>query len=263
MRSFIRYWSSKPPFQGESALETIAQVKDRVLDPPSSHGRRIDHDLETICLKCLEKEPGKAVRLGRSGGPGPGAMAPRRTDRRTAGGGRLSRAWRWWRRNPALVVLGGATAASLVLLLAGAGAGSLLLWREKGITQHALELEQVQRHRAESSATEAEQHGREAVKRLHDSMAGTTDVLFQLSSPKWSRVPELRQLRVRQMETAIRYHERSIKEYTDNPALQSELAAGIPPGCCLWRLVRAFRIQRTAGQGRGHPRGEGGSSTGR
>ena len=51
--------AGKPPFQGDSVLETIAQVKDRALDPPSSHGRRIDRDLETICLKCLEKEPGR------------------------------------------------------------------------------------------------------------------------------------------------------------------------------------------------------------
>ena len=56
---FYTILSGKPPFQGESAMETIAQVKDRVLDPPSSHGRRIDRDLETICLKCLEKEPGR------------------------------------------------------------------------------------------------------------------------------------------------------------------------------------------------------------
>src|SRR5262249_27222562 len=51
--------SGRPPFQGDSALETIAQVRDRAPDPPSRHGRRIDRDLETICLKCLEKEPAR------------------------------------------------------------------------------------------------------------------------------------------------------------------------------------------------------------
>jgi hypothetical protein len=42
--------AGKPPFQGDSALETIAQVKDRALEPPSRHGRRIDRDLETLRL---------------------------------------------------------------------------------------------------------------------------------------------------------------------------------------------------------------------
>jgi tetratricopeptide (TPR) repeat protein len=221
---FYTILSGKPPFQGESALETIAQVQDRALDPPSSHGRRIDRDLETICLKCLEKEPGRRYRsaealaedLERWLRGEPIAARP---------AGRLGRAWRWCRRNPALAVLAGATAASVILLLAGAGIGSLLLWRERGFTHRALELEQDQRHRAESSAAEAEQHGREAVERLGNSMTGTTDVLFQLGSPKWSKVPEIRPLRVRVMETAIRDHELIIKKYCANPAFSMELAA--------------------------------------
>ena len=102
------------------------------------------------------------------------------------------------------------------------------------------------------------------VKRLHDSMAGTTDVLFQLSSPKWSRVPELRQLRVRQMETAIRYHERSIKEYIDNPALQSELAAAYSRLAAVYGAWSAYsESSELLGKAVAIREGEGGSSTGR
>jgi tetratricopeptide (TPR) repeat protein len=216
--------TGKPPFRGDTVLETLDQVRQQSPEPPSGVGRDVDRDLETICLKCLEKEParryGSALELAEDlerwlrGEP----IAARPA-------GRLGRAWRWCRRNPALAVLAGATVASVILLLAGAGIGSLLLWRERGFTHRALELEQDQRHRAESSAAKAEQHGRAAVERLGNSMTGTTEVLFQLSSPKWSKVPEIRPLRVRVMETAIQDHELCIKEYCANPAFSMELAA--------------------------------------
>ena len=49
--------TGRPPFQGESVLETIEDVKARDPEPPSTVNLQVDRDLETICLKCLEKEP--------------------------------------------------------------------------------------------------------------------------------------------------------------------------------------------------------------
>jgi TRAP transporter TAXI family solute receptor len=48
-----------PPFRGDTVLETIMQVLHA--DPPSPRASnpRVDSDLETICLKCLQKDPGK------------------------------------------------------------------------------------------------------------------------------------------------------------------------------------------------------------
>jgi serine/threonine protein kinase len=48
-----------PPFKGDSALEVLMQVKS--VDPiaPSRLKPRTPRDLETICLKCLRKEPSK------------------------------------------------------------------------------------------------------------------------------------------------------------------------------------------------------------
>jgi eukaryotic-like serine/threonine-protein kinase len=45
-----------PPFRGDSPLATLEQVREHTPEPPSTIRRSIDHDLETICLKCLEKE---------------------------------------------------------------------------------------------------------------------------------------------------------------------------------------------------------------
>jgi tetratricopeptide (TPR) repeat protein/tRNA A-37 threonylcarbamoyl transferase component Bud32 len=47
----------RPPFRGDTVLETLEQVKAREPELPSASNPRIDRELQTICLKCLEKEP--------------------------------------------------------------------------------------------------------------------------------------------------------------------------------------------------------------
>jgi serine/threonine-protein kinase len=53
--------TGRPPFQAESLLETLIQTQDqdRRPVPPRSLNPNIHEDLETVCLKCLEKGPGK------------------------------------------------------------------------------------------------------------------------------------------------------------------------------------------------------------
>ena len=103
--------TGRPPFQGGTAYETLLLVRD---EDPVSPGRLrpgLPKDLETICLKCLEKEPGRryasAARLAddleafRAGRP----VAARPV-------GRLGRLRRWTRREP---VVAGLSAAAILL----------------------------------------------------------------------------------------------------------------------------------------------------
>src|SRR5262249_29220091 len=48
-----------PPFEGPSAWDTVTLVLSAEPVPPSRRNPRVPRDLETICLKCLQKEPAK------------------------------------------------------------------------------------------------------------------------------------------------------------------------------------------------------------
>jgi serine/threonine-protein kinase len=107
--------TGKPPFRGETVLDTLEQVKGREPEPPSRSNRRVDRDLETICLKCLHKEPSRRYASAL-------ALAED-LDRFLAGEpiqarplSRLVRLGRWGRRHKALVA---AAAALLVAVLMG------------------------------------------------------------------------------------------------------------------------------------------------
>ena len=58
--------TGRPPFRGESTQETIRQVMFDEPVAPSRLRPQLPRDLETICLKCLEKEPRRRYQLGRA-----------------------------------------------------------------------------------------------------------------------------------------------------------------------------------------------------
>ena len=49
--------TGRPPFRAATPLDTVMQVIGDQPAPPRLLNPKIDHDLETICMKCLEKEP--------------------------------------------------------------------------------------------------------------------------------------------------------------------------------------------------------------
>ena len=49
--------TGRPPFRAETPLDTLLQVTHNDPVPPRLLNSKVDADLQTICLKCLEKEP--------------------------------------------------------------------------------------------------------------------------------------------------------------------------------------------------------------
>jgi len=96
--------TARPPFQAESALETMRQVVETEPASPRLLNPAIPRDLETICLKCLSKEiPSRyqtckdlAEDLQRFLEGMPIRARPV---------GRIRRTWRWCRRNPLVAAL--------------------------------------------------------------------------------------------------------------------------------------------------------------
>jgi serine/threonine protein kinase len=130
-----RLITGRPPFQAATPLETIRQVESAEPAAPRRLNPAVPEDLNTVCLKCLQKDPERRY-----------ASADALADdlRRFLNGehvlarpvSRFERIWRWGRRNPALAVL----SAALLLVLAASLPVMTILW-QRAESQRALAVE--------------------------------------------------------------------------------------------------------------------------
>ena len=114
-------FTGRPPFLGEHALAVIQQAAEKPAPKLRSLAPTLDRDLETICAKCLEREPTARYRSA-------GDLAED-LERWLAGHSIIARpvsapvrALRWSRRNPAF-------AGMTALLLALGAAVGVMIWK--------------------------------------------------------------------------------------------------------------------------------------
>jgi WD40 repeat protein len=117
--------TGRPSFRAETPLDTLLLVRDEFPEPPRALNPRVDRDLETVCLKCLEKDPARRYRSAEE-------LAEElerwlRGDPITARPAGLGeRLWCWVRHHPAAAAL---IAAGVVAMLALAALLVDLLYR--------------------------------------------------------------------------------------------------------------------------------------
>jgi serine/threonine-protein kinase len=242
--------TGEPPFRGLSPLDTIRQVQERDPAAPSKHNLHVDRDLETICLKCLRKQPSRRY---------PAADDLARDLERYLNGepiraravGPLERGWRWCVRHAAVAAL----TLALFVTLAGATVLLAALWfhaerhadraelalresEERGVA-----LEAAKRDLEEKRA-EAEQRGallqaanlRVEQKRVEaDTARAEADASFRMAHSaavefstrildEVKQSPGLQPLQKMVLEATLAYFEKFVQQRGNDPALRRELA---------------------------------------
>jgi len=107
--------AGRPPFIGETALETLRLVTDAAPPSPRTFNPAIPNDLEVICLKCLEKQP--AARYSSAAELAQDLEHWLEGETITARSTTFAeRGWRWTKRNRVVAALSGALLLALLTL---------------------------------------------------------------------------------------------------------------------------------------------------
>lgn len=209
--------TGRPPFQAAMIAQTLYMVLTQEPVSPRELNHNVDRDLETICLKCLEKDVAAryasaqelADELDRFLRNEPIHARPISP---------VARMWRWCKRKPLVASLSGA----LVAVIAIGFAGVTYQWRMA-----------VAARLAESTA---KQH---AEANFRTALSAVDQMLTRIGDEKLANVPQMEQVRRELLEEALLFHEGFIRERSGDPAVQRETAQA---------YLRTGKIKRLLGK---------------
>jgi WD40 repeat protein/tetratricopeptide (TPR) repeat protein/tRNA A-37 threonylcarbamoyl transferase component Bud32 len=173
-----------PPFSGADPFLILERVRTQEPSRPRALNPKVDRDLETICLKCLEKEPARRY-------PTAEALAED-LDRWLAGEpilarptSRVQRLAKWTRRDPAVASLAG---MAILLFLIGLG-GVLWQWRraEQNAAQAGAQARSAESARESELAARQRAEQQELITRKHLYAGDMLLAQLALQSGDWER----------------------------------------------------------------------------
>jgi tetratricopeptide (TPR) repeat protein len=217
--------TGRPPFKASTVLEVLEQVRSQEPVPPRRLQPGLPRDLETICLRCLHKEPARryasaadlAGDLGRFLRGEPIQARP---------ASRAERLSKWVRRKPALAAL------VMVSTLAALGLAVGLLW-------HDARLRDEMRRTAESE-TEAQRQRQRADADYRAARDTLNRMLERLEGPQVGKVPQLKELQRGLLEDALSFYQGILAAAdSPDPAVRRDAAAA---------CKRAAHIQQQLGR---------------
>jgi tetratricopeptide (TPR) repeat protein len=200
--------TGRPPFKAATPLETVLQVVADEPVPPRLLQPGTPRDLETVCLKCLAKEPLRryataealAEDLGRFQRDEPITARP---------AGSLERLGRWCRRNPRVAVL----VMALAVVLAAGSTAVTALWL----------LAENRRETAEQNLARAGRQQKRAEAHLQNARAAV-DRLTRVADEWLRHVPHMDKLRRALLLEALKMDQQFLEEDSDDPEVRRETA---------------------------------------
>jgi eukaryotic-like serine/threonine-protein kinase len=192
--------TGRPPFQGDSVLDTLVLVRTQDALPPSKLRPRLPRDLETICMKCLNKQA-----LARYSTAGALAEDLRRflaaEPIRARPTPLVERGIKSVRRHPAMATLAGAGATAALVLAIVIVTASVRL-------KHQRDLAEVRRVEAVANLQKA----REAVDRM----------LTRVSEERLKNIPQVEPVQRALLEDALEFYRGFARDAHDDPEILFE-----------------------------------------
>lgn len=166
--------TGRPPFKASSPLDTLLQVAREEPLPPMKLAPKVPRDLQTICLKCLEKEPSRryataaelADDLDRFIRAEPIVARPVPA---------WERAWKWTKRRPAAAALIAVSVGALLTL------GSLG-WYFSGKLRDEAEAAKLAKEQSDKNFLRAEAEALNARRNNYDLAMGQVQLAWQQSA---------------------------------------------------------------------------------
>ncbi len=201
--------SGRPPFKAATSMATMRQVLNvepvalRELNP------EVDQDVETICMKCLEKEPDRrfqtakevADELQRFINGEPILSRPI---------SRPERLLRWCRRNPVVSSLSGLAATSMIVAVVSFAVAYF-------------ETDEARR-KVEASLDETAKAQKLSEASFQDALAAVNDFFTHVSEDRLLNEPGTEELRHELLDLARDYYKRFLNRRSDDPTVRDEVA---------------------------------------